>query len=282
MVRAVPSWWHSIDLGQGVVTPGDKSATVLAREWAALDLSDLRGKTVLDIGAFDGFFSFEAERRDAARVVALDYTTWCLDIPGYWGTYVEACRRRGEVPAQPDQTPYWRPTALPGKRGFDTAHRALGSAVESRVADFMAMPLDESFDIVLYLGVLYHMKDPLGSLERLAVVTKELAVIETECVGVPGHESALCEFFESNELAGDVTNWWVPNERALLGLCRAAGFRRVELATTAPWRAPRERLRSSRQLVNVALSPLLRKIGIAWHPSDPTVHRYRATVRAWK
>src|SRR5439155_2446307 len=128
------------------------------------------------------------------------------------------------------------------KRGFDTAHRARRSTVESRVADFMTMPLDECFDVVLFLGVLYHMKDPLGSLERVAAVTKNLAVIETEAMVVPGHARALCEFLESDELAGDVTNWWVPNEAALLGLCRAAGFARVESVTAMPQRSSRERL----------------------------------------
>jgi hypothetical protein len=63
IAQSVPFWWHSIDLGHGVVTNGFKSVEVLKRELKALRLPDLRGKTVLDIGAYDGFFSFEAERR---------------------------------------------------------------------------------------------------------------------------------------------------------------------------------------------------------------------------
>jgi tRNA (mo5U34)-methyltransferase len=301
LVRSVPSWWHSIDLGHGVVTPGHRSAAALTAEWAVLGLPELRDKTVLDIGAFDGFFSFEAERRQATRVVAVDYTTWSLDIPGYWDTYVPACRQHSEIPAQPDQTPYWRPAELPGKRGFDTAHRVLGSAVESRVVDFMTMTLDESFDIVLYLGVLYHMKDPLGSLERVAAVTKELAVIETECAVVPGHDRALCEFFESDELAGDVTNWWVPNERALVGLCRAAGFRRVEAVTEPPPRSRGERLLTAWQLFKSELMSRRRVTGAeSREQQGETTGRYctpsalcaplrsirspalRAVARAWK
>jgi tRNA (mo5U34)-methyltransferase len=281
MVRAV-GWWHSIDLGRGLVTPGFKSAALLAQEWATLGLPDLRGKTVLDIGALDGWFSFEAERRNAARVVAVDYPSWCTDHR-YGTTYVPACRARGEVPAQPHETPFWRPDELPGKRPFDLAHRALGSKVEARVADFMTMPLDESFDVVLYLGVLYHLKDPLGSLERVAAVTKELAVIESACVRYPERPEALCEFLESDELMGDVTNWWVPNERALLALCRAAGFRRVELATPPPRTPGRERRPRLRRLAGAGARPLgtLRSL-VRRMSSRSGVVRYRATVRAWK
>ena len=72
-VSSIP-WWHSIDLGDGVITPGiDDSPRKLHR----LRLpQDLTGKSVLDIGAWDGFFSFEAERRGASRVLALDSYAW--------------------------------------------------------------------------------------------------------------------------------------------------------------------------------------------------------------
>jgi tRNA (mo5U34)-methyltransferase len=70
LARSVPFWWHSIDLGHGVVTDGLKSAQQLRQELEGLRLPDVREKTVLDIGAYDGFFSFEAERRGAKRVVA--------------------------------------------------------------------------------------------------------------------------------------------------------------------------------------------------------------------
>jgi tRNA (mo5U34)-methyltransferase len=71
---AAVRWYHTIDLGQGIVTPGiDATPFRLAR----LDLpTSLAGRTVLDIGAWDGFFSFEAERRGAARVVATDWYSW--------------------------------------------------------------------------------------------------------------------------------------------------------------------------------------------------------------
>ena len=69
-------WYHTIDLGQGVITKGiDNSPERLAHVGL---LQDLSGRSVLDIGAWDGFFSFEAERRHAARVVACDYYAWWL------------------------------------------------------------------------------------------------------------------------------------------------------------------------------------------------------------
>jgi len=224
-------WWHSIDFGQGVVTQGGKSAEVLERELAALELPPLKGKTVLDIGAWDGYFSFAAERLGASRVVAIDHFMWSIDIDKQHA-YRGECERRGVPPKPYDEVPeVWRPDTLPGKRGFDAAHRALGSRVESVVADFMTTDLTElgQFDVVLYLGVLYHMKNPVEAMERVARVTREFVFIETEAVVIPGYEHVpLWEFFSSNELNTDPTNWWAPNIRALAGLVHAAGFGKVD------------------------------------------------------
>src|SRR5262249_20086586 len=141
-VGAVGAWFHSIDLGTGVVTPGVKSRDALERELAALRLPDLRGRSVLDIGAWDGFFAFACERAGAARVVPLDHFAWAVA----WSrqpAYIAECRRRGERPRPYDQVPeLWRPRDLPGKRGFDLARRALGSDVEAVVGDFLTMDED--------------------------------------------------------------------------------------------------------------------------------------------
>jgi tRNA (mo5U34)-methyltransferase len=124
MASSETFWWHSIDLGNGMVTPGQKSQALLSAEWEALRLPKLAGKSVLDIGTWDGFFAFEAERHGAARVVALDHYVWSLDLPrqqAYW----RECQERGEPPASYHTVPeLWQPDRLPGKRGFDVAHAA--------------------------------------------------------------------------------------------------------------------------------------------------------------
>ena len=205
-VDSVPSWWHSIELAPGVITPGTKGGgrAYMEAELESLRLPELSGRSVLDIGAWDGFYSFEAERRGAARVVALDHYVW-----------------------ERDQ----------GKAGFDLAREVLDSRVEPVVADFMTADLDAlgRFDVVLFLGVLYHLQDPLGAMRRLAAVTGEVAVIESEAVAFPAHEErALCEFFAGAELGGDPTNWWVPNLRALSDLCSAAGFAAISVVQGPP------------------------------------------------
>jgi tRNA (mo5U34)-methyltransferase len=234
-VASVPFWWHSIDLGHGVVTPGHKNAAELQGELDAMALPDLRGKSVLDVGGWDGFFAFEAERRGAARVAVIDHYMWSMDSPGqqaYW----RRCMAEGVTPRPYHETEFWHPDTLPGKRGFDLAREALGSAVEDIVADFMTCDLDAlgSWDVVLYLGVLYHMEEPLTALRRVAAVTRELAVVETEAVVVPACEdAALWRFFPAAELNGDISNWWAPNLTALLGALRAAGFASAR-ATSGP------------------------------------------------
>src|SRR5688572_664501 len=65
-------WWHTIDLGHGIVTPGQGGSDDRL-SWMGMP-EDLTGKSVLDVGAFDGLFSFEAEKRGATRVVAIDET----------------------------------------------------------------------------------------------------------------------------------------------------------------------------------------------------------------
>jgi tRNA (mo5U34)-methyltransferase len=231
MAESVGFWWHSIDLGQGVITKGFKTQEILAQELASLRLPDLKDKTVLDIGAWDGFFTFEAERRGARKVVALDHYMWSVDIPGFM-QYRSDCKERGVTSLLAEQTPYWQPGKLPGKRGYDIAHNALNSKVEAVVGDFMTMDLESlgAFDVVFFFGVLYHMENPLASLRQLASVTKDLAIIETEAIAVPKYEHLeLCEFYSSDQLHRDPSNWWGPNLKALEGMCRAAGFARFEV-----------------------------------------------------
>lgn len=274
IAQAAP-WWHSIELAPGIVTPGRKTPEILAGEVAAmrLDALDLRDKSVIDIGAWDGFYSFEAERRGAARVLALDHFVWCLDFAEA-GRQREARTAAGLAPPDYDDIPSaWRPDLLPGKRGFDTAREILGSRVESRVGDLMEIDPAElgTFDVALYLGVLYHVKNPLEALRRLARITREVAVIETQAVVLDGFESfALCEFYETDECNGDPTNWWAPNEKALVGMCRAAGFREAKLVVAKP----KEKLPRQRKIQHRLTGEPLRQA----RPPVP----YRAIVHARK
>jgi tRNA (mo5U34)-methyltransferase len=119
-------WFHQIDLGNGLITPGaDRSS----RKLATIGLpDDLCGKTVLDVGAWDGFFSFEAERRGAARVVAIDPNAW-------------------RAPIGPDNP--WS-----GQEGFNLARRVLGSKVEDADIGLLELSPERigTFDLVLFLG----------------------------------------------------------------------------------------------------------------------------------
>jgi tRNA (mo5U34)-methyltransferase len=197
------------------------------------------GRTVLDVGAWDGYYSFLAERAGAARVVALDHYAWGVDVPArdhYW----QRCREGGVLPDQTrDVTDFWQPD-LPGKCGFDLARASLNSKVESLVADFTTVDLHAlgTFDVVLYLGVLYHMKEPLTCLERLRSVTREVAAIETAAIRVPNDAGqSLVMFHAGSELNRDFGNWFQPNIEALQALALAAGFSKVEVVQ-GPGAAP--------------------------------------------
>jgi tRNA (mo5U34)-methyltransferase len=195
-------WYHTIDLGGGVITKGiDDSAYRLAR----LGLpSSLAGKSVLDIGAWDGFFSFEAERRGAARVVASDYYSW---HGGGWGS----------------------------KRGFELARRALGSKVEDVDIDVMDLSPERvgTFDVVFFFGVLYHLRHPLLALERVASVARALLIVET-VVDMAGIRRPAMAFYPGRELNNDPTNWWAPNVLGLEAMLRDVGFAEVRTVTPTP------------------------------------------------
>ena len=195
-------WYHTIDLGQGVITNG---ADNTPHRLALLDLPEsLAGKTVLDIGAWDGFFSFEAERRGASHVVATDYYSW---HGTGWGT----------------------------KAGFELARTVLGSRVEDIDIDVMDLSSERvgTFDVVLLLGVLYHLPDPLRALERVAAVTRDLLILET-VVDMVGFSRPAMAFYPGRELNDDPTNWWGPNPAAVHAMLRTVGFKTVRTVTRSP------------------------------------------------
>lgn len=216
------------------MTPGQLALETLRTEWDGLQLPSLQGRSVLDIGAWDGWFSFAAEEAGASRVLALDHFVWSLDFThadDYW-TYVAQCRGAGIRPVLwGPHCAWWDAAGLPGKRAFDTARRARGSRVESVVDDFMTCDLAElgAHDVTLFLGVLYHLREPLAALRRLRMVTKQVAIVETAAISIDGQEDRpLLEFAPGADIKHDPTNWFFPNEKAAVALLHAAGFEEVE------------------------------------------------------
>jgi tRNA (mo5U34)-methyltransferase len=238
LVDAVPYWWHSIDFGDGIVSPGRNKAESLEKRLAAMQLPPLEGKTLLDIGAWDGYFSFAAERLGARQVTALDRYVWSLNLAGaVKGEFRRWHEKLGGLPRARRVPRLWAPTELPTKSGFATAHHLLQSSVEQYIDDLSTVDLAElgSYDVVLYLGGLYHMEDPLPVMRKLATITRELAVIETAGIHVPNDpNAALFEFYESNELNADSSNWWAPSAAALTAICRAAGFKDAKIIDRSP------------------------------------------------
>jgi tRNA (mo5U34)-methyltransferase len=234
-VDAVPLWHHSIELGGGVRTPGFSEATIPTEQ-----LPELAGRTVLDIGAWDGYYSFLAERAGASRVVALDHYAWGVDFHAR-NAYWRECTEASVLPDHDrDLTDFWRPD-LPGRAGFELAREALGSRVEAVLGDIATMDVSTlgRFDVVLFLGVLYHVQEPLSTLRRVRQVTGEVAVIETEAVDLGddhlGDDGALMKFCAAGMGAGyDYGIWYVPTIAALKDLCRAAGFASVEVVQGPP------------------------------------------------
>ncbi|MBV8140137.1 MAG: DUF1698 domain-containing protein [Deltaproteobacteria bacterium] len=248
ILRECPEWYHSIELAPGVVTPGRAPLAEWQRKFEALRLPDLHGKSVLDIGAYDGFFSFECEKRGASRVVALDHYVWYTDMSAYMIEWRDSQRTGAPMPP-PHASRHWLPDLTPGKRPFDEARSILNSKVECAVDDFMSMDLAAlgKFDVVLFLGMLYHMEEPLRAMRRLVSVVAPggLAVLETEAMEIPGApDAAYCEFFPDAELNNDASNWWSPNAKAIEGLGYAAGFKRVDLLSGPPLLPPLRELRS--------------------------------------
>ena len=190
------NWWHTIDLGNGIITPGrDNSPAKL--QWLNFP-ENLTGKSVIDIGAWDGFFSFEAERRGASRVLAVDSFVW----QGYGGG---------------------------SKADFELARRALNSRVEDRELEVLDLSPDRvgTFDLVLFLGVLYHMQHPLLALEKVYSLARDQVILETH-IDLRSCACPAMRFYPAGELAGDGSNWWGPNPAAVVAMMEVVGFRKVE------------------------------------------------------
>ncbi|HLK66825.1 MAG TPA: methyltransferase domain-containing protein [Bryobacteraceae bacterium] len=195
-------WYHSLELPDGSVIQGLQSLDQLRLRLAQFPIPhDLTGKRVLDIGAWDGWFSFEMEKR-GARVLAIDS-------------------------AEHTQ--------------FRVARDLLGSKVDYQIADICRLSSKDvgRFDIVLFFGVLYHLKHPMLALENVCDLATDMAFIESFVSDDGSDLSAppVMEFYETTELRGQFDNWVGPNTSCLLAFCRAAGFVRVQLQSVMACRA---------------------------------------------
>lgn len=203
-VASVKTWYHRIEVRPGIVTPGTNDSPE-ALERLRLP-SDCTGLSALDIGTRDGFFAFELERR-GARVLAIDYLS-------------------------------------PTETGFSVAADLLNSHVQYMQENVYRLSPEKHglFDIVLFLGVLYHLPDLLGALAVLRGVCGRRLYLETHLLDQEGflmpdgtfqsiesispvlRETPILQFYPDDTLGGDYTNFWAPNARCMEEMLRASGF----------------------------------------------------------
>jgi len=201
-------WWHSINLGE-VRTPGrDNSEEKLKSIMLPIDL---KGKTVIDVGAWDGFFSFEAEKR-GAEVLAIDTVMWkehkTFNV-----------QRNMEV-------------MHTGKKGFNFAHKMLNSKVESKEIEVMDLSEENvgKHDLVLCLGILYHMEDPFGMCKRMRSICKKggMLILETH-MDLQAIDRPAMAFYPTDECNSDIGTWNGPNPDCVIAMLKAAGFDEVKM-----------------------------------------------------
>jgi tRNA (mo5U34)-methyltransferase len=198
-VAELPHWWHSMELRPGIVTPGRKSVELM-REEAGIVFQglSLAGRSVLDIGAWNGHFSFDAARRGAARVVAADHFVW-------------------------------HSPEIQGRRSFELAREALGLGALVEPLDLDVPDITPGigrFDVTLFLGVFYHLFDPMDAMRRVADVTTGCLVVETH-QDAQDQARPMMVFYPGDTLGGDATNWFCPNPPMMLELLRELGFARI-------------------------------------------------------
>jgi tRNA (mo5U34)-methyltransferase len=208
-VRELGPWFHNLDLA-GVRTAPDHFLgdypEVKWRRFADALPSDLTGRTVLDVGCNAGFYSIEMKRRGATRVVGIDFD----DL------YLAQARFAAEV------------------CGVDVELHNLSVYDVAR--------LGQRFDVVLFMGVLYHLRHPLLALDLLREhVVGDLLVFQSLIRGSPDVERLAPDYpfwetaifdeeafprlhFVEHKYAGDPTNWWIPNRACAEAMLRSAGF----------------------------------------------------------
>jgi len=206
MMDSVPVWHHRIELAPGIFTPAIQQTQDLLD---AIDLpEDLSGLRVLDLGARDGFFSFECEKRGADEVIAVDYS----------------------------------PVEL---TGFGVASKILNSNVKwitANVYRINELNLGK-FDLILFLGVIYHLRNPYLAIDRIydalnidGKVIVESHVIDGGFVNEHGEwmdlqdidprlaKLQIAQFYQGGDLGGDHTSPWAPSLNTLEIFFQNSGF----------------------------------------------------------
>ncbi len=208
-VSELGQWFHNIDLGGVQTAPNHFLGDYPSCKWRMFQASipsDLTGKSVLDIGCNGGFYSIQMKRRGAARVVGIDSDP----------DYLQQARFAAQV---------------------------TGSDIDFRKLDvYEVAALREKFDIVLFMGVLYHLRHPLLALDLLYEhVVKETLVFQSLLRGTPAvaplernypfsevdifqRDGYPLMYFVEHRYANDPTNWWIPNRACVEAMLRSSGF----------------------------------------------------------
>jgi tRNA (mo5U34)-methyltransferase len=222
-------WYHTLDLGQGIVTEGIFDHRPVVRRY--LLPTDLSGMRCLDVGTMDGFWAFEMERRGAAEVVAADVAyVDDLDWPPRW---------RGRVEPTLDRTKADR---------FALAHRALDSQVQRIERSVYELAGDlGKFDLIFCGDLLIHLKDPVTAIQRMRSICRGSTIL---CNPVKrfrfGRGRPLAEFDGIDEF-----QWWLLSEAAIKRIMLAVGFDQIEVGRRfalpprggGPWKGLRGVLR---------------------------------------
>lgn len=220
LVESNPSWRHSIDFGDGVWSDGSALREELPKErrmaakveWCGLEGEPespcFKNKTVLDVGAWDGFFSFYAERNGARSVTALDDYIW-----------------RGHQPPE-------------SKAGFEISRKALKSNVKDVTMDIMDATPENlgKFDVILFLGVLYHVEHPYKCIKILRNLLKDNGRLIIETAFSHNFESTpVLQFHQrgtrrmlgpqQESVSRTPFTCWTPNRSCLEAMVQEAGFK---------------------------------------------------------
>ena len=203
-------WYHTIDLGNGVLTPGQYDHRPVLQHYALPE--DLNGKTVIDVGPAHGFFAFEFERRGAARVVTSELPAWSGHDAG------AALKSRFGAKHDEESEPY-----IHG--ALDFAIRARRSRVETRYCSVYDLSPEDlgMFDLSFCGSLLIHLTDPLRALAAIRSVTREMVIVAT--VIDPGDDGAPRAIFHGTP---DGQAFWAPNMTGLERWLLCVGFGSVK------------------------------------------------------